>query len=67
MDQSFLPAGYYECPKCNGGIEVHVPLSEAPYHRCGVGRKLYTMVYKGAKSDKTRNSIRGLGQPEEDS
>ena len=66
MDQTYLPPGYYECPKCNDGIEVFVPLTDSPTHRCGVGRKVHTMVYKGAKSDKTRNSVRRLGQSQED-
>lgn len=67
MDKPILPAGYYECPKCNSGLEVFVPLSEFPTHCCGVGRKIHTMVYKGEKRAKSRDSIGGLGTPEQDS
>lgn len=67
MEEALFPAGFYECPNCNGGLEVFVPLVEAPTHRCGVGKRLYKMVYKGEKRDKTRHSIRGLGKPSEDS
>jgi hypothetical protein len=67
MEKPLLPAGYYECPKCNSGLEVFVPLLEPPTHCCGAGRRVHTMVYKGVKGVKTRNSIRGLGEPSEDS
>lgn len=66
MEKPLYPKGYYECPKCSSGLEVFVPLVEPPTHHCGVGRKVHTMVYKGEKSDKTRNSVRRLGQSEED-
>lgn len=66
MEKAHFPAGYYECPKCNDGLVVYVPLVEAPTHRCGVGRKLYTMVYKGEKRAKTRGSVRRLGESTED-
>jgi hypothetical protein len=67
MEKPLLPAGYYECPKCNSGLEVFVPLTEAPTHCCGVGKKVHLMVYKGEKGVKTRNSVRGLGKSAEDS
>lgn len=66
MEKPLLPAGYYECPKCNSGLEVFVPLTEPPTHSCGVGRKVYPMVYKGEKNAKTGNRIRRLGEPKED-
>lgn len=66
MERRLFPAGYYECPKCNSGLEVFVPLVEPPTHSCGVGRKVYSMVYKGEKRVKTRDSVRGLGKSEED-
>jgi len=46
---------------------VFVPLTDSPTHRCGVGRKLYTMVYKGEKSAKSRDRLRRLGSTEQDS
>jgi hypothetical protein len=57
MDSSSLPAGYYQCPQCNNGIEVHVPLVTAPTHCCGVGKKTYTMQLVEGHNE-TRNRIR---------
>ena len=66
MDKALFPAGYYECPNCSNGLEVFVPLTHTPTHCCGLGKRIYTMVYKGEKRDKARNSVRGLGKPSED-
>lgn len=66
MEKALFPAGYYECPNCNSGLEVFVPLVEGPTHCCGLGKRIYTMVYKGEKSVKARDRVRRLGQPEED-
>lgn len=43
MPKESLPPGYYKCPHCNNGIKVYVPLVTAPTHRCGAGKKTYTM------------------------
>ena len=56
MSKEYLPAGFYQCPKCNSEIRVYVPLLEAPTHRCGVGNKKSVMEFKGEK-DASRNSI----------
>lgn len=66
MEKPLYPKGCYECPKCGSGLEVFVPLVEPPTHHCGVGKKVYAMVYKGETNDKARNRIRGLGESEED-
>ena len=55
-----FPAGRYECPKCGLGVEVFVDLTDTPTHRCGAGRRMSEMVYKGSARVKAGNSVRGL-------
>lgn len=65
IDLGKFPPGHYVCPSCNGWVDAYVELNAAPTHRCGVGRKVKIMEYRGEPNASSRNSVRGLDKPEQ--
>jgi len=74
MNDSHSPAGHYVCPNCSVGIDVFIPLSDAPTHRCGAmketgeaikNKKTFVMEREGDVRE-GRNRIRRLDASEKD-
>lgn len=68
-----FPAGRYMCPNCRAVTSIHVPMTQAPTHRCSAltengdaikSRKAFVMERKGSVRA-SRNSIGRLDSPEE--
>lgn len=74
MNNPHTPAGHYVCPNCSTGIDVFVPLSDAPTHRCSAltetgeaikNKKTFVMEREGDVRE-GRNRIRRLDASEKD-